>query len=68
MLITRTSPLTGKENTREIDITQEQLERFQKHDGFIQDIMSNISSDEREFIMSGLTPEDWESLFGPEDE
>jgi hypothetical protein len=32
----------------------------------IQDAMSNISADEREFIKTGLQPDDWEYLMGEE--
>jgi hypothetical protein len=31
--------------------------------GHIQDIMPNVSVDDREFIMTGYTPEDWAYLF-----
>jgi hypothetical protein len=29
---------------------------------FIQDAMPNLSADEREFIMTGMTPADWEKM------
>jgi hypothetical protein len=35
--------------------------------GHIQDIMPDVSVDDREFITSGYTPEDWVQIF-PKDE
>ena len=66
MLITRKSPFSGKVNTREIPVTQEQLDRWQKG-ALIQNAMPNISADDREFIMTGITPEEWEEAFGKEE-
>jgi hypothetical protein len=64
MLITRTSPLTGKTNTRDLPITKEQLNAW--HSGtYIQVAMPNLSPSEREFIMTGLTEEDWNNTFLP---
>lgn len=63
MKITRVSPLTGKENTMDIDISQKQLEKWQGGE-LIQHAMPNINSDEREFLISGYTSEDWDSLWG----
>lgn len=63
MKITRISPLTGKENSLDINITDEQLRRWQEGE-LIQHAMPNISTDEREFLISGYTSEDWDSLWG----
>ena len=67
MKITRVSPVTRRENTREIDVTEGQLAAWKR--GFkIQDVMPHLSDDDREFLMSGCTPEDWNTLFPPEEE
>lgn len=63
MLITRTSVFTGVERSKEIDVTQEQLERWQSGEDLIQNIMPNLSPDDREFIMTGITPEEWDDSF-----
>lgn len=62
MQITRTSPLTGKVNVRDIDITVTQLQSWQ-HGVLIQDAMPHLSADDREFLISGSTPEDWAVMF-----
>lgn len=63
MQITRTSLLTGKEHTREIDVTHGQLERWSQG-GLIQEVIPHLSPDDREFLMTGSTPEEWAANFG----
>ena len=63
MEIKRRSPLTGEVNVRDIDVDQSQLDLWQKG-MLIQDAMPDVSADDREFIMTGYTPEDWEKIFG----
>jgi hypothetical protein len=61
MLIIRKSSFTGKMNYREIPVTVEQLREWRL--GMpIQDAMRNISYEDREFIKTGITPEDWATL------
>ena len=61
MLITKTSMFTNKTSSMEIDVTQDQLDAWQ-NGMLIQDAMPNLTDDEREFIMNGTTPQDWELL------
>tara|TARA_R100001460_G_scaffold31051_1_gene61283 strand:- start:314 stop:505 length:192 start_codon:yes stop_codon:yes gene_type:complete len=62
MLIIRTSPFSGNTNSMEIEVTQEQLSSWE-NGTLIQDAMPNLSADEREFIKTGITPEEWDSAF-----
>jgi hypothetical protein len=62
MQIIRTSPFTGRTNVREIPVTLEQLAAWERGT-LIQNAMPNISADDREFIMSGITPEEWNEMF-----
>ena len=62
MKITRTSQLSGKVTTREIDVTDAQIMLWQSG-AFIQDAMPNVPAEEREFIMTGITPEEWDEAF-----
>lgn len=66
MIITKISPLTGKSNDMDLDITEEQLQRW-KSGELIQRVMPRLTSDEREFLISGLLPVEFEQLF-PESE
>lgn len=59
MKITRRSMLTGKIRTMDLPVTEEQLRRWQDGE-LIQRVMPNLNVDEREFIISGSTPEEWD--------
>ncbi len=63
MLITKTSVITGKENTMNLPITQEQLQQWQLG-GLVQDVFPDLDVNQREFLISGSTPEEWEETFG----
>ena len=63
MKITRTSRLTGKTSVMELKITQAQLDAWV--DGMlIQDAMPQLPPEHREFLMTGITPDEWDSVFG----
>lgn len=62
MLITRKSPFSGKVNSMEIKVTNEQLDAWM-NGTLIQDAMPELTADEREFIMTGITAEEWEETF-----
>lgn len=70
MLITRRSPLTGKINSMELPVTNEQLLSWEEGGKLIQEAMPHLTADQREFLMTGYTPEDWEMMFpkGEEDD
>ena len=65
MLITKTSILSGKTRTKEINVNQSQIDKWVAG-MLIQDVMPNVSVDEREFIMTGSTPEEWDLYFNEE--
>ena len=50
----------------EIDVTEHQLESYEEgiH---IQRAMPNLTADEREFIMTGITSEEWDEAFKEEE-
>jgi hypothetical protein len=67
MLVTNTSQLSGKETTLELDITEEQLERFynrRENGEYVQTIFPNLTPAEREFLLTGISPIEWENIFG----
>jgi len=63
MKIVRRSPFNGLMNEMEIAVTLEQLREW-KNGMMIQRAMPNLTAGEREFIMTGITPQEWEDLFG----
>ena len=68
MQITRTSMLTGKTHTREIKCNEFQLSIYASGKYLIQDVFPMLSDDDREFIKTGATPEEWAELFPEGDE
>jgi len=62
MQITRTSRLTGKTSVMDLNLTQAELDAWV--DGMlIQDAMPQLSAEEREFLMTGITPAEWDEVF-----
>ena len=75
MKIRKKSKATGKVHTMDIpNLTYEQWQHFkvkQQAGGpgtYIQDLLPHLTLDEREFIISGTTAEEWQTLFGDDDE
>ena len=67
--VTKKSIISGKTNTMELDISQEQLDRWESVDKqLIQVAFPNLSSSGREFLMTGITPTEWNDTFGDGDE
>ena len=67
MNITRTSMVSGVTRTLDLPVTQQQLDSYAQG-ALLQNAFPNLNPDEREFIKSGITAEEWESLFGGEEE
>ena len=65
MLITRKSLISGNTNTMSLPITEEQYNAWEQGT-LVQVAMPHLSPDEREFVMSGITPEEWAETFGEE--
>ena len=61
--ITRKSMISGEINSMELDVTQAQLDRWQDGE-LIQDVFPHLSADEREFIKTAITSQEWDSIFG----
>ena len=66
MLIAKTSSLTSKTHQMEIDVSEKQITLWMEG-ALIQDVMPNLSPDEREFIMTGITPAEWDEAFAQSD-
>ena len=58
MLITKRSALTGIVHARDVPGTDEQLKAW-RNGGKIQDVMPYVAAELREFVLSGVTPEEW---------
>jgi len=69
--LVRTSPITNKQNQLEIPMSIEAyaLGMAQWRRGaLIQDAFPTLAADIREFIMSGITPKEWDDMFADEED
>lgn len=59
--------VSGETHTMDIPVTQEQLDLW--HNGtLIQNAMPNLTPDQRAFIKTGITPDEWARIFGEGDD
>lgn len=61
MIVTRKNIFTGIERSLNLDVTQEQLTRWNNGE-LIQKVFPHLSVDEREFLMTGIIGEEWNEL------
>jgi len=63
--VTRKSILSGKTNTMTLDITQESLDIYDIIGGMlVQNVFPNLNKEEREFLINGVTPDEWNKYIG----
>jgi hypothetical protein len=67
MNITRTSIHTGIKRTIDLNVTEEQYKLWETGGALIQNAMPQLSADDREFILTGCTPEEWDDLHDERD-
>ncbi len=58
MLITKVSPLSGKNISWELPVSEEQYRRWQEGED-----IPHLTGDQKEFLRSGLHPGEFEKLF-----
>ena len=67
--VTKQSIITKKMNTMELPITQEHLVIYETvGDILVQDAFPNLDIGQREFLISGITPDEWTKTFGDEED
>ena len=57
------SPFTGKWHGAVLPITREQLDAWRSGGLLIQDAMPELDAGRREFLMTGITPAEWDAAF-----
>ena len=62
MEVTRTSALTGNTRTLDLNVTMEQMFAF-VNGALLQEAFPQLTADEREFIKTGITAEEWDAVF-----
>ena len=71
MKIKRLSSFSFKVNEMEIPLTPAQFAEgeLKRAEGApVQKVYPMLSAEHREFLISGITPEEWEEAFGPEED
>ena len=63
MKFPRLSPISGKINVMDLDVTKDQFVAWEKGT-LIQDAFPNLTPDEREFLKTGVTRDEWDAMFG----
>ena len=58
-IVDRVSPVTGNTNSMFILLDVADYKRWRLGQGLIQDCLPYLSADEREFLMTGIMPEEW---------
>jgi len=67
--LTRRSPFSGNLNTMTFNMLEEEFDnRYEmwQNGTLIQNAFPMLNADEREFIMTGITPQEWDETFGDE--
>ena len=68
VLVQKKSMISGRVNSMLLPTTQGKIEYWIESGKLIQDVMPDLSDDHREFLMSGITPREWNDMCGDEDE
>jgi hypothetical protein len=68
MYIKRKSVISGIERTRSIPVNLDDYIAWQSGLGSVQDLMPYLNDADREFILSGITPEEWDDAFSEVEE
>ena len=63
MKITRISRLTGNIAIMDLPVTRKQLAAWVDGE-LIQNAMPHLTADQREFLITGITPSEWQAAFG----
>lgn len=67
VLVHKKSMVSGRVNSMLLPTTQGKIEYWVESGKLIQDVMPDLDDDQREFLMSGITPREWNDMFGEED-
>lgn len=70
--LVKESTLTGIENSMEISLKPAEYKQWSDTPRnlrpLVQDAFPQLSDDEREFIITGITPEEWDKYMGSDDD
>lgn len=67
MIVRRVSRISGKVHELDLPVTPEQMAAFERG-VMVQHAFPLLSAEHREFILTGVTPEEWDAAFPPEED
>jgi len=65
--VTAVSRISKETNTRRMKFSKQQLHAWANGEDLVQNCFPQLSPEDREFLMTGITPEEWDSMFGEEE-
>jgi hypothetical protein len=65
-VVTKQSPLSKVWHTVVLVMTENQYSNWQGGE-LIQNALAHLTAEEREFLMTGITPDEWNEAFGEEE-
>ena len=68
VIISKVSSISGVRHEFDLPVTQAQLDQFAAGKHTVQDVFPTLTADQREFLISGCTPTEWDALFAGWDE
>ena len=68
VFVHKRSMLSGKVNSMVLPTTQGKIEYWLQSGELIQNVMPDLNDNQREFLMSGITPREWDAMCGDENE
>jgi len=68
MIVKRKSIISNQWNELDLDITEEQMFNYENRGMLLQNAFPDLPIPEREFIKTGITPEEWKAEFGSLDQ
>ena len=68
MLYKMRSQLTGAMNTMDLPVTEDQINQWRQSGQLIQRAFPTLTPSQREFLMTGATPEEWDAIIGSEED
>lgn len=66
MIIKRKSVFSGVTRSKDIPVDPEHFAEYEAGYGSLQDLMPYLTDEDREFILSGMTPDEWKNAFSQE--
>ena len=66
--IARKSQVSGRINTLDMRVTEREILEWRKSGSSIQNYFPDLNDGEREFILTGTTEEEWDTLLADDEE